>query len=216
MAKFIVSTRPSILFQWQSKVIAMNVFSVVVKSHCHECFFSGSQKSLPRMFFQCSQKSLPRMVFFSGSQVIATYKCMCSSAIFFVNIVELIIVLNWHEIFDTGRLVTNSPSNLRGKPVDKSPKNVVIYTYINLRSRCYIVRDSSAVRRLFVRLAVSEPTSLCSFSLVLCALRKSNKYQFYSLVWTDRGSNTRSTAFEESTLTDAVSSCRTFKMADNA
>ena len=202
MAKFFVSTRPSILFQWQSKVIAMNVFSVVVKSHCHECFFSGSQKSLPRMFFQWQSKVIATNVFsvhskviatnvfFSGSQVIATYKCMCSSAIFFVNIVELIIVLNWHEIFDTGRLVTNSPSNLRGKPVDKSLNNVVIYTYINLRSRGYIVRDSSAVRRLFVPLAVSEPTSLCSFSLVLCALRKSNKYQLYSLWFEPTGART--------------------------
>ena len=47
-----------------------------------------------------------------------------------------------------------------------------------------------------------EPTILCSFSLMLRAWRRSNKYQFYkSLVWPDRGSNPRSTAFEVSMLT---------------
>jgi hypothetical protein len=47
----------------------------------------------------------------------------------------------------------------------------------------------------------SEPTSLCSFFLMLYSLQRSNKYQFYSLVWPDRGSNPPSSALETSTLT---------------
>jgi hypothetical protein len=48
----------------------------------------------------------------------------------------------------------------------------------------------------------SEPTMLCSYSLVLHALRRSNKYQCYSL-WgsLDCCSNPWSTALEASTLT---------------
>jgi len=39
-----------------------------------------------------------------------------------------------------------------------------------------------------------QPTSLFSFSLMLCAWRRSNKYQFYRLwLLPDRGSNPRST-----------------------
>ena len=52
----------------------------------------------------------------------------------------------------------------------------------------------------------SEPTSLCSFSIILRAWQRSNKYQFYrSLVWPDRGSNPRSTAlYANHYTTDAV------------
>ena len=46
-----------------------------------------------------------------------------------------------------------------------------------------------------------DPTSLCSFSLMLGAYRRRNKYQIvYSLVWSDRGTNPWSTALEVSML----------------
>ena len=45
----------------------------------------------------------------------------------------------------------------------------------------------------------SEQTNLRSYFLMLGALQKSNKYQFYSLqVWPDQGSNQRSTAHKVS------------------
>ena len=47
----------------------------------------------------------------------------------------------------------------------------------------------------------SEPTNLYSFSLMLRAKWRSNKYQFQSLVWPDQGLNPRSTALEASMLT---------------
>ena len=47
----------------------------------------------------------------------------------------------------------------------------------------------------------SEPTSLCSSSLIMRAMGRSNTYPFQSLVWPDRGSNPRSTALEANTLT---------------
>ena len=47
-----------------------------------------------------------------------------------------------------------------------------------------------------------ESTSLCSYSLMLHALQKRSKYQFYkSLVWSDQGSNPQSIALKVSTLT---------------
>ena len=48
----------------------------------------------------------------------------------------------------------------------------------------------------------SEPTSLCSYSIMLLAQLRSNKYQFYKfLVFPDWGSNPRSTTFEASMTT---------------
>ena len=52
----------------------------------------------------------------------------------------------------------------------------------------------------------SRPTRLvgllqCSFSLMLHAYWRRNKYQFYSLVWSDGGSNPRSKTLEASTRT---------------
>ena len=50
-----------------------------------------------------------------------------------------------------------------------------------------------------------ETTSLCSFSFMLCAQRRFNKYQCYSLWFVvDRDSNPRSTTLEASTLTTTL------------
>jgi hypothetical protein len=57
----------------------------------------------------------------------------------------------------------------------------------------------------------SEPTSLCTFSVILHAWWRRNKYQFYNLVWLDRDSDLWFIKLEASKLTITAVLLRKYK-----
>ena len=76
-------------------------------------------------------------------------------------------------------------------------------TYTNMHNWIVIVLAQLA-DRCFTRTHYldSEPTSLCSYTLVLCTYRRSSKYQFYSLWFDQTGAQTHDLpTLEASTLT---------------